>query len=597
MVLVAGAITATVIELLIKASGFDARNSVAEGLGPLWAATMVALAVAAYLVQRNVAGVVRGRMIVAVLAGVAAGVVMTPLMAGLSNTSQPPNTIFGGDMAFRTEYVTRFASTWHLDDYTFHGLHAFYPPAWFWVAGRVAHALSITPWHILKPFTIVTVGASLVLSFTLWRMVLRPAGALSAAIGSLLVLPAQIGSANFSTQAWYSPYSCFVAVTGVAWLAAMVHTLRARGERGRLAFLAVVGAALALTYYLLFIVLVLVLLALVLVPREGRREGGRRSAAVLGGVAVLTAVFWVPLLASLASGSASQGHFVNSHLLSVQVGLGGPTAPAVLAMVAIVALVLTVWSRPSQVIAAVLAGTVLYQLLSVATLTFLHSQLQPHRAVTMMWVAYGAAIPVALESLFAGGAFTRVRSMPVPRAVTAAIAALALLAAFVLGAQQGSDLVAGPFTKAAYTRRVPLKQVSAISKFITRATGKPPQQLVIVTGNDRLLIVRPYFGFLPLRARYAHPEADLPGRIAALRAAAACADPACTTRALTTSKFGRVDALVLARTPAGVRVLTQTDGFPVPHPATIVFPATSFARSTWARQDFGGYAVFARRPR
>jgi hypothetical protein len=136
-----------------------------------------------------------------------------------------------------------------------------------------------------------------------------------------------------------------------------------------------------------------------------------------------------------------------------------------------------------------------------------------------------------------------------------------------------------------------------MSKFITRVIGKPPQRLVIVAGNERLLIVRPFFGFLPLRARYAHPEADLPGRIAALRAAAACADPACTTRALTTSKFGRVDALVLARTPAGFRVLTQTDGFPVPHPATIVFPAGSFARSTWARHDFGGYAVFARRPR
>jgi hypothetical protein len=307
-------------------------------------------------------------------------------------------------------------------------------------------------------------------------------------------------------------------------------------------------------------------------------------------------VFWVPLLASVASGSASQGHFVNQHLLTVQVGLGGPTALAVLAMVAIVALVLTVWSRPSQVIAAVLVGTVLYQLLSVATLTFLHSQLQPHRAVTMMWVAYGAAVPVALESLFLGGAFARVRSMPVPRVALAVIATLALLATFALGAEQGADLTAGPFTKAAYTRRVPLKQVSAISKFITQTAGKPPQQLVIVTGNDRLLIVRPYFGFLPLRARYAHPEADLPGRIAALRAAAACADPTCTTRALTTSKFGPVDALVLARTPAGFRVLTQTDAFPVPHPATIVFPAGSFAPSTWATRDFGGYRVFVRRP-
>src|SRR5262249_30643466 len=157
-----------------------------------------------------------------------------------------------------TEYVTRFASSWHLQDYTFRGLHAFYPPAWFWVAGRTAHILGLhEPWHIMKPFTILTIGAALFVAYLLWRMTLSPAGALTAAIGSSLVLSSQVGPLKFATQAWYSPYSCFVAVTGAAWLAAAIVSLRmpARQAGWRLILLGVVGAALALCYYLLFLIL------------------------------------------------------------------------------------------------------------------------------------------------------------------------------------------------------------------------------------------------------------------------------------------------------------------------------------------------------
>ena len=106
-------------------------------------------------------------------------------------------------MAFRTEAVTRFAATWHLDDYTFRGLHSFYPPAWFWLGGRLANWTGTTPWHIVKPLTIGTVGAALLLAFCLWRMVLRPGWALAAAIGSSLVLPIQTEVIAHATEAWY----------------------------------------------------------------------------------------------------------------------------------------------------------------------------------------------------------------------------------------------------------------------------------------------------------------------------------------------------------------------------------------------------------
>jgi galactan 5-O-arabinofuranosyltransferase len=596
VVLLTAIVTAVVLHLAIVNSGFSAVSAAAGGVGLVWAAALIALAVAAHVVQRRATGTARPRMIVAVLAGVAAGLVMAPLMAGLNGTHQPPNTIFGGDMAFRTESVTRFATTWQLHDYTFKGLHAFYPPAWFWLAGRAADVFGVTAWHMVKPATIVTMGMALVCSYGLWRVVFRPAGALSAAVGSLLVLPAQTGTNVFATQAWYSPYSCFVAVTGVAWVVATSSAIRRGETRGRLALLAVAGAVLALMYYLLFIVAVVVLLALILVRREGRRSALIRLGGVIGAVAVLTAVFWIPLLASLAGGAASQGHYVNQRFLHVYVGIGGPAALSVLAAVAIVGLVLTFRSRATMAIAALLAGTVLYQLLSVATLTFFHSQLQPHRAVTMMWAAYGAALPVVLESLGSGEALRSRVSPGALRAVTAVVAAVAIAATFALGAEQGSDLAGGAFSRAAHNRRVPLVQINGMSHFITTTIGKRPRELTLLTGDWRILITKPYFGFFPLSARYAHPEADLPGRVAAARAAAACRDPACTTRALTDSRFGRVDALILARLPGGFRATTQIDGVPLPQRVVILFGRNAFDPAVWARRAFGPYTVFARRP-
>jgi galactan 5-O-arabinofuranosyltransferase len=595
IVLAGAAVTATTVHAVIAAGDFSALSPVARGLGPLWAAVMVLVALAAQLVQHRTADGVRSRLIVALLAGVAVGLVMAPLTAGLHGTNQPPNTILGGDKAFHTEYVTRFGATWHLQDFTFRGLHAFYPPAWFWIAGRTAHLLDVTPWHIVKPFTIFTIGAALLLAYVLWRMVLTPAGALSAAIGSSLVLAAQSGPLVFATQGWYSTHSCFVAVTGAAWVAACLYTVRRAGATGRLVFLALVGTLLALSYYPLFIILALTLVGLAAAPPAGRRDAVLRVAALCGGIAVLSAEFWVPLLAAVLGGSASQGHFVRPDFLDVFLGIGGPAALTVLAVLAIGMLALTFSSPASRAVAGVLAGTVIYQLISVTSLVLSHNQLQPHRAVTMMWATFGAAVPVAVEHLKTNGTFADLLPPPLRRAVGTTTLGVAAAAIFLLGSAQGADLAGGPYSRAAH-KEPKLGQTVAMSRFIKDTTGKRPQQLTVVTGTRPLLVTEPYYGFLALRARYAHPKARLPERIAVLGAAAACPNARCTTLALTKSKFGPVDALVLARTPAGYRVRGQEDGFPNPRTVTITFRRNSFEPRTWASRAFGAYTVFVRRP-
>ncbi len=599
LTLAGAALSAWLVHAFLSATNFNPLGEVAPGLGPLWAALMLAIAVGAQLVQRlsTPAHRLRARMIVAGLAGTATGLVTAPLAAGLRGTDQPLNTILGGDMAFRTEYVTRFASTWHLQDYGFKGLHAFYPPAWFWVAGRAAHILGLNePWHIVKPFTIATIAAALLLAYVLWRMTLSPAGALSAAVGSSLVLSAQIGTVKFATQAWYSPYSCFVAVTGAAWLAATLVSLRmpARAARWRLVFLGLVGAALALCYYLLFVILALVLLALTLAPHEERGRTLRRSGMLFLGIGALTAEFWIPLLKALAHGAASQGGFVRPDFLHVFVGIGRPVALTVLVLVVVGALALTISSPASQAVAGLLVGAVGYQLVSVATLVFAGNQLQPHRAVTMMWATFGAAVPVALEGFSPSRGLGRLLQPPLPRVFGLLAAVVAVPAVFVLGSAQGSDLTSGRFARAAHDRPA-LSQSRAISSFITQTSGRPPDKLTILAGDHALLVTEPYYGFLPLRARYAHPDAHLAQRIEVLRAAARCPDPACTTRTLEGSRFGSIDALVLARNFGRLRIETEEDKFPEPVPIKIDYRPQQFSPADWARRQIGGYVVLVRR--
>ncbi len=599
LVLGAAALSAWLVHVFVAASNFNPLSEVASGLGPLWAAAMLLLVVVAQFIQRRspVRYAARARMAVAALAGVATGLVTLPLTAGLAGTDQPLNTILGGDMAFRTQYVTRFAATWHLQDYGFKGLKAFYPPAWFWVAGRAAHVLGLhEPWHIMKPFTLVTIGAALFTAYILWRMVLSPAGALSAAVGSSLVLSPQVGPLKFATAAWYSPYACFVAVTGAAWVAATLHTLRlpARLARLRLVFLGLVGAALALCYYLLFIILAVVLIALALVPAENRSRTLRRTGVLFAGIVLLTAVFWIPLIQAVLHGGASQGGFVRPDFLHVFVGIGRPLALAVLVLVVVGALALTLARPASQAVAGVLLGGVIYQLVSVTTLVFANNQLQPHRAVTMMWATFGAGVAVAIDSFGPDAGLGRLLQPPLPRAFGRLAAVIALPAVFVLGSSMASDLVSGPFARKAHDRPA-LGQSRVISSFITSTTGRRPDKLVVLSGDHGLLVIKPYFGFLPLRARYAHPEAHLAQRIEVLRAAARCPDSACATHTLEGSKFGRIDALVLARNFGKLRIDTEEDTFPEPTPIAIDFRPKLFKPRFWVMRRVRGYKVMVLR--
>src|SRR4051794_10904125 len=89
LVLAAAAAMTLVVRNLVAGAGFDATSPDAAGIGPVWAAAMIALAVGAHVVQRRIGRPRAARTVVSLLAGAAAALVMTPMMAGLHGTNQP----------------------------------------------------------------------------------------------------------------------------------------------------------------------------------------------------------------------------------------------------------------------------------------------------------------------------------------------------------------------------------------------------------------------------------------------------------------------------------------------------------------------------
>jgi galactan 5-O-arabinofuranosyltransferase len=563
------------VRLALRARG-DAplAGPTLPGVAPAWALAVLAVVVAGYAVS----GRRYARPATAALAGAAAALLTVPLTLGVWGSDQPLNGVLGGDNPFRTEYVTRFATTWALQDYMFAGKHAFYPPAWFWVAGRWAAAVGEEPYRILQPMTVATQAASLLAAFVLWRLTTRPAVALAAAVGSsLLVKEAAVTGGTYT--AWVSPYSAVVAVVVVPWfVAARGWAGDPQGRRGRAVLLAATGAVLALTYYLLFVIAAAALLAAAL-------RGLVRALVLLAGVAALTAVFWVPFVADVLSGQPTQGTFFHPALLEVNTGveIGGVTA---LLTVAAAVLLLLAHATPAGRALLVLAVAAIgYQALSALMLALAQQHLQPQRAATMLLALIGAAVPVGLDAL----------DVPLRERARPVVAGVLALALFSTGVAFATPLLGGDMVAAAHAPFDP-GPANALERAIVDTAGRPADEVVVASADRVLVTVHPFWSFLPWNIHYAHPAAQVPERVRFLRQAAACPDAGCFDAALAASPFGPVDAFVLRPDRRTLALDTQLPGFPEPAGVTISLRPELFDAARWARADLAGYAVYVRRP-
>jgi hypothetical protein len=535
------------------------------------------------------------------------GIAAVSLLTALSGTPYAPNGL-QGDQAFRTEAVTRFADTWNTADFTYKDLPAFYAPAYFWVLGRISDIGGIEPWRMLKLGT--TAAAILVplVAFVLWRRQV-PTRVAALIAGVALVVP------NY-----YEPYSWLVMVAFVPWwMEAVEGTTRPGVRPWHPVTLGLVGSILFLTYYYFFFVgAIALLIGVVLRRTSGRWDTGqlRRLGAVFATMVVGTAVFWVPLIVSIARAehpvSEANRWFATAPLPPLP--FFEPTLTGLVTLIGLAFLILTARTdRLARGLLTLLVATVVWYLvgfpaaaIGAPLLTFRAEPLVP-----LILTAAGVLglVRVARYAIGPAGSPSSLGGLPRSEVGVAAGLVGVLLILFAARTFMVSA-VTDPLMKAAHDERLPdgtatvystlgadpdYVSVVSIADAIDSRYAGADHPVVLSTRSD-VLAVEPYYGFVQWQVYYSHPAGEFPDRIEFLRQLAGSASPEAFARDSADNRFDSIDAFVLASIDGELVFNFRDDNFPRGAKAgTVAFDRSLFSSSAFELVDFGDIVVAVRR--
>jgi galactan 5-O-arabinofuranosyltransferase len=452
------------------------------------------------------------------------------------------------DQQFRTEYLTRLTDSSSLHDMTYTGLPAFYPPGWFWIGGRIA-ALTGTPgWETFKPWAITSITIAIAVALVLWWRLIRFEYAVIVTAATAAVTLAYSSPEPYSAMITVLLPPVFIltwsGLRGGARLPAERETggtLDAEREAnvtlGGQGWAAVIGAGVFLgwtaTWYTLLFGYTAFAVALMAVTLTASRWGEGAKAAVepLVRIAVIAAIAatiasttWLPYLLRAAHDPVSNTGSAFHYLPADGAELTFPMLKFTLlgALCLIGTLWLVVRARSSVRAGGLAIGVLvvyLWSLLSMlatlARITLLSFRLQP--TLTVLLTAAGAF-----------GFIEGTRALAERNRIVLPVAASIGLAAAIAFSQDIPDVLRPDLT-IAYTdtdghgqrgdRRPPSSEkfYPEIDTAITRATGKPRDQTVVMTADYSFLSYYPYFGFQGLTSHYANPLAQFDKRAAAIK--------------------------------------------------------------------------------
>jgi galactan 5-O-arabinofuranosyltransferase len=440
------------------------------------------------------------------------------------------------DQQFRTEYLTRLTDSASLHDMTYLGLPTFYPPSWFWLGGRIAALTHTTGWQICKPWSITSITIAIAVALVLWWRMIRFEYAVVVSIATAAVMLA------YSSP---EPYSAIITVLLPPVLILTWSGLRSGVRSGGWA--AVIGAGLflgvAATGYTLltaYSALTMALMASALTASR-RREGLKVALdplvrlVVIGAIAAaIAATTWLPFLLRAAhdpvSNTGSAFHYLPADGAELTFPMLQFTLLGALCMLGTLWLVVRARSsvRAAGLAMAVLAvyfWSLLSMLATLARTTLLSFRLQP--TLTVLLATAGVFGFVELTQALVARGRRSGREQAWGRGVLPVAASIGLVAAIAFS--QDIPDVLRPDLTIAYTdtdghgqrgdRRPPSaeKFYPEVDAAITRATGKPRDQTVVLTADYSFLSYYPYYGFQGLTSHYANPLAQFDKRAAAIK--------------------------------------------------------------------------------
>lgn len=556
---------------------------------------VVAIGFAAYLRCRRTGGTWDADLMTSMAVGTA-GLVMITSLHG---------TPFGalgiqGDQSFRTEYVTRFADSWHLSDYFYANRPSYYAPLYFWVLGRAADIANVPAWHMIKFGQIAGVLITPLIAYVLWR---RHVDARMAA----LIAVAQMVLLDF-----YEPYEYLAIVAIVPWIIEVMYgPLRKGATKRNPIVLGLIGSIIFCTYYYWFFVVPFVLLIHYVGARLMRQRPWaeiRRAWVALAIAAAGSSVFWAPLLWNFLT--ANQFYSLNNRWLLLDHGdlLLPMIEPDVYGLMNLVGLVYLVVSARTRVLSrALLVIFVACYVFHIAGF-FLVAVDEPVMAFRMRLLSPFILLTASVLGLLELARLAMAR-LDRQRTQTAALALTALLAVYVLD-RNISAIGDHPYMKGAQNEPLPSGTLSAYHDPDAKPADVPADQLsafidarlpagrhpVVFSDRIDLYAFYPYYGFVEYDFSYSHPTAEFENRLAFLRALSN-ASPSEFAARTADNPYDHIDAIVL-----------HVDGNQLEYRfADLHWPSgTAHTRLTFARDvldpayfditQMGDYVVAARRP-
>jgi galactan 5-O-arabinofuranosyltransferase len=439
------------------------------------------------------------------------------------------------DQQFRTEYLTRLTNSPALADMTYADLPPYYPAGWFWLGGRYASLTGQPGWEAYKPWAIISISVSAALAMALWQRMIRTDLAIAVTLASTVLTVMYVSP---------EPYAAVLVLLGTPMLVTILHGLRS----GSVPALVAGGLFLGLSasFYTLYtglFAMVAVLMALYLAAAAWFGLGNKSTSisdiraqrlrvllghagrlAAMAVVAILVAlIVWAPYLYDRLRSEPASGGTAEHYLPGSGAVLPAPmlhwSLVGALTMVGLVWIILRFRTRTAALTFGITVVAIyLFCLLSMA-LTSVGTTLLSFRMEPLLVVVLGVAGVYGFAEL-ASVAVRRFGDVRTVVGVLAAVAAIAVaqnipshLATEITVAYTDTD---GNGVRADQRPPGAAAYFGEIDAAITRQTGRPQDDTVVLTADYGFLSVYPYFGFQGLTSHYANPLAEFDKRAATI---------------------------------------------------------------------------------
>ena len=424
------------------------------------------------------------------------------------------------DQGFRTQFLTRMATTWANQDMNYIDLPTYYPLGWFWMGGRLSEILGMPGWEVYQPWALISLAAAGSMLVPVWQ---RLTGSLPVATAIALVT-----TCIMLVMAPEEPYGA-IAAMGVP----AVTIIAGRALDG--AKFALLGATIFLglsastyTLYTGVVALSIVAAGAIFSVLLERSIAALVRLAVIGfGSLAIAAVAWGPYIWLTVTGHPTDGSAA-PHYLPVD-GAQLPVPFLSLSVVGALCLIGLIWlvvrSSNSDAL-SMSVGLVGFYLWSVGSMvaTLAGTTLLGFRVDTLIVLQLATAGVLGLaeirllgvDRLYPEGLSERVRSL---------ITILMVVILSAAGLQ--------------YAQQIPVRNQAAIDRAYSdtdgygeradryapdagryypqideeiRFHGHDPPDTVVYTDEINFMAYHPYFGFQAFTSHYANPLGEFTAR-------------------------------------------------------------------------------------